>query len=422
MSAPHDLQAERATLGACISSSQELARILAILEPVDFYSDLHRMVYAAIRAAAAEHQNVDHVLVGKYATSDAREFLLDLYSSVPTAANGHLYAGRVKKAAEARKVLDFADRVREKALSAEYEDSASFALAKLEEIVNDDLDGGALSYAESLEEFDALLARRKENAGITGIRTGITKMDSGLGGLNGGCSYIIAARPGVGKSLVAAQIAQTAANQGCRVLLQTPEMGRVQYLDRLAHAIAGVDYDRGFEGRLTDYEVEKVRGAARTMAKLPVYIDDYGTQTAARVRANVMRHKPDLLIVDYLQYMAPEIPSPSRNQEVGGISRSLTRIKSDFDIPVVLCAQLNRAVESRHDKRPNLSDLRDSGEIEQDADAVIFLHRAARWDDSAPEDEIELHCEKWRFGGLWQTTAYLAPGANWVINNRGDAA
>lgn len=420
--APHDLDAERAVLGACLSSPSVLSEILAILDVADFYYDRHRAAYAAIKATAKERREVDHVLAGKHSDEPTRAFLFELYESVPLASNGVRYAEVVREASEARRVLDAADRIRDKALSFDYAEAAGFAFSELASLAHTGADNGAVTYADSLADFDALVRRRRENEGVTGIRTGIGKMDSGLGGLNPGCSYIIAARPGIGKSLVVGQIAQTAANNGNRVLLQSPEMGAIQYLDRLAHSMAGVDYDRAFEGRITDEEEDRVKGAARVMAKLPVFVDDHGTQTVSRVRANVLRHKPDLLIVDYLQYMTPDDPRASRNSQVGQISRGLTRIKSDFDIPVILAAQLNRAVESRSDKRPNLSDLRDSGEIEQDADAVIFLHREARWNNEAPPDEIEFHCEKWRFGPLWETTAYLAPGRNWVVNHRGDAA
>ncbi len=422
MIAPHDLYAERAVLGACLVSEPALTVVLSSLAAEDFYSEEHRRMFRAIRAAAEHHKQVDHVVARPYTDEETGKALLDLYDSVPTASNAALYARDVKRAATARRVLDAADRIKEKCLSPDYADAASFALAQMEGIAGEGTDQGARTYAASVPAFSELVSERRKNEGVTGIRTGIGRMDRALGGLNPGNSYVVAARPSVGKSLVAGQIAQTAANQGYRVLLQTPEMGAVQYLDRLAHSLAGVDYERALEGRITASEEGEVKAAANVLGKLAVYVDDYGTQTVSRVRANVMRHKPDLLIVDYLQYLTPDDARASREQQVAQISRGLTRLKSDFSMPVVLCAQLNRALEGRADKRPTLADLRESGQIEQDADAVMFLHRPGRYDANAAQDELEIHCEKWRFGSLWQTTVYLKSGANWLLNTRGEVA
>lgn len=357
--APHDLDAERAVLGACLVSSSALSAVLSILEATDFYSERHRAMYRAIYDAAQDHKEVDHVVARPYADEETANALLDLYASVPTAANASLYARDVKRAAVARQTLDAADRIREQCLSGDHKDALAFALAQFEGLARDEGDAGAQTYAAALDEFDKLLARRRKEKGITGIHTGIGAMDRALGGLNRGTSYIFAARPGIGKSLLVGQIAQAAANQGYRVLLQTPEMSELQYLDRIAHAVAEVDYDRAYTGDITDAEEAAIKGAARVLAKLPLYVDDRGTQTVARIRSNVMRFKPDLLLVDYLGYVTPDDPSSMRTHQIGQISRGLTRIKSDFDIPVILAAQLNRDLERRVIKRPNLADLRD---------------------------------------------------------------
>jgi replicative DNA helicase len=295
-------------------------------------------------------------------------------------------------------------------------------LGDLEAVTQDAADDGAKPISDATDELEILLKARRAGKGITGISTGIKWMDKGLHGLNRGLSYIIAARPGVGKSLVIGQIAANAVYAGYRVLLQTPEMSRMQYLDRLAHGAAGVDYELAQAGVMTDAEEQAVIGWAKMFSKFPFFVDDYGTQTVSRVRANVMRFQPDLLLVDYLQYMTPDDTRANRNQQVGQMSRDLTKIKSDFHIPVVLAAQLNRDIKDKRDKRPELWDLRDSGEIEQDADAVIFLHRESRYDDDAPEDEIEFLCKKFRNGSLWYERMFLAPGANWVVDERGKKA
>lgn len=418
---PRDLEAERAALGACLASETACAVVLATLSPEDFFLETHREAFTAIQQAAHDNAGkVDHILAAPYATEAAALVLRDLYDSVPMASNAAQYARIVRDASRARKTLAVLDQARQKCLSSEYRDAPEHALSLIEDAIREDTDKGAFTYAAVLDEFYELVDLRQRSEGVTGIRTGLSKMDNNLGGLNKGQSYIIAARPGMGKSLIAGQIAQTAANQGYTVLLQTPEMSAVQYLDRLAHALAGADYENGRRGKLTEKQASDVKAAARILGELPVHVDDRGTQTAARIRSNVARIKPDLLIVDYLQYVTPDDDNASRNHQVGQVSRAITAIKSDFNIPVVLVAQLNRAVETRNDKVPTLADLRDSGEIEQDADAAMFLHRPARYSDEAPEDLVEIHCEKWRFGDLWDASFYLRPGANWLLNARGE--
>ncbi len=429
---PHDLELERAVIGACMTSPRALSEVLPRLKAEDFYSEAHRLIYRAIQTAAQEHKEIDHLAVAgvlkgseDFDRVDGRALIFKIIESVPVSSGAIQWCEAIKRASRARAVLVAADRIKERCLSWDYEDAPQFALAAMEEIAREETDRGASTYADVMDEFAALIRSRRANEGVTGIRTGLSKMDRALGGLNAGVSYIIAGRPGVGKSLVTAQISQTAANQGYRVLFQSPEMSKLQILDRLAHAMAHVDYEEAQEGNMTDEEEARVLGASKVIAKLPVYIDDHGTQTPVRIRANVLRYKPDLLIVDYLQFVDPDVADAnSRNREVGAISRALNRIKSDFHIPVVLAAQLNREVERRHDKRPTLADLRDSGEIEQDADAVMFLHKPGKWDESKPDDELEIHCEKWRFGSLWETTLYLKtdPKENWLINRRGEVA
>jgi replicative DNA helicase len=422
--APRNLDAERAVLGAALVSGRALALLAPMLDAEDFYSETHRRVWGAVKAAARDHEEVDRVLLRRYLADPVADdaFVVDLLDSVPTASNALKYAEAVREAAVARRVMDAADRIKQLCASPRYADAAGYAMQQLQGVVAESNDEGAKPIADAAGSLAELVRSRREGKGITGIATGISWMDRGLHGLNPGCSYIIAARPGVGKSLVIGQIAANAVYAGYRVLLQTPEMSRMQYLDRLAHGAARVDYERAQEGRITDEEEAAINGWARTFAEFPLFVDDYGTQTVGRVRANVVRYKPDLLLVDYVQYMTPDDRSVNRNQQVGQISRDLTRIKSDFGIPVVMAAQLNRDIKDKKDKRPELWDLRDSGELEQDADAVIMLHREGRYDPQVPDDEIEFLCRKFRNGSLWYKKMYLAPGSNWVVANRGEEA
>lgn len=420
---PHDLEAERYVIGAMLTSESALVHSLSALDAGDFYSEEHRRIFTAMRVCAADAVAVDAGTIRRYLDPYSQGIVMEMDRSVPLSSNISHYAEDVKGYARARDVLDAGMRMQNEALRYPHSDPVEVAAQEAQRLMHDGgANKGVTAYKDTLSEFRGLLERRRESEGVTGIRTGISKMDIHLGGLNRGQSYLIAARPAHGKSLVAGQIAYTAALQGKRVLLQTPEMSKVQYLDRLAHAAAGVHYQRSLRGEITQEDLEDVMARAEIISELPLFVDDAGTQTTHRVRANVMRHRPDLLVVDYLQYMTPDDVKAPREQQVAQISRDLTAMKSDFDMPVLICAQLNRGLESRNDKRPMLSDLRESGQIEQDADAAIFLYRESRYKPDANPDEIEFLCEKWRFGDVWSARLYLKPGANWVIPHRGAEA
>lgn len=281
---------------------------------------------------------------------------------------------------------------------------------------------GAATFGYVSQTFRNLLDLRLKQGGITGIKTGIPKIDAGTHGLNRGYSYIVAARPNVGKSLLAGQIALTAALRGHRVLLQTPEMSAVQYLERFACYIAEVDYFRTQDGEIAQVEYEQLNATADFIDRLPILVDEYGTQPIERIRQNIERHEPDLLVVDYLQYLAADDRKSNRTQQVGQISRDLSTLKSDYNIPVVVAAQLNRGIEHRDkESEPQLSDLRDSGELEQDADVVMFIHRPDRNSpDVEPEDEeIRILCRKNRMGTLWHTTVRFVKGQQWFSDHLG---
>ncbi|QIN79625.1 AAA family ATPase [Rubrobacter marinus] len=420
-----DLDAERAVLGACLVSNAALSRLVGELEAEDFWREGHRVLWEAIRAAAREHDEIDHLLVAEKLPKgkDYRGALFSLIESVPTAVNAFRYAEIVLSASRARRALAAADRLKEACLSGEpetYESAPERAMAELEGVVRRDPKGGARAIAEGVDDLVAWLDEAREHGGVTGLRTGIPKLDRAVKGLNPGRLYLVAGRPGAGKSLLCAQIAATVARQGKRVLLQSPEMGLEDYLRRLATASAGVSGERVEEGKITHEEAKRIVREATKLAGCALYVDDRGTQTVADVRRNVLRYEPDLLVVDYLQRLMPEPEAreASSYEQVSRISFDLDRIKKDFGIPVVAAAQLSRANEQRggKHKRPILSDLRASGQIEQDADVVAMLFRTSHYED-APEDELEIALEKNRHGSLFEATLYLDAGL-WISDGR----
>lgn len=277
---------------------------------------------------------------------------------------------------------------------------------------------GAATFAYAEPPYAEIRRLRRLHGGVSGIRTGLPKVDRNVHGLNKGYSYIVAARPNVGKSTLVGQTALTAAMQSYRVLLQSPEMSAVQYLDRFACYVAGVDYFRAQDGRTTDDEENRLSSAASLVSRLPLLIDDYGGQTVSRIRDNISRHEPELLVVDYLQYLMPDDPRANRNQQVGQVSRDIARIKSDYELPVLVAAQLNRASENRGNPEPVLSDLRDSGELEQDADVVMMVHRPDMYNSEveAMDEDIVIFCRKNRMGQLWEARYGFLAGQQWLTD------
>lgn len=426
---PVNLHAERAVLGACLSSDKALSKVVALLQAPDFYSEVHRTLFGAIKAAAREHVKVDGVLVAGYLSDKRHKSLLfEVVSSLPNAANAVRYAADVKTAAQARRAMDIADRITERCCSGvaeEYEGAARRGLKELEELVR--TGSGKLEsiedaqIASDLDDLANWLEECQKNEGITGIRTGIAKLDKALKGLHPARMYIFAGRPGSGKSLLSGQIGLSVARQGKRVLMSSTEMTREQYIRRLACASAGIDAERVEDGNFTNEERRKIFNEAASMNRLPFYIRDHGTQTVDDVRADVMRYEPDLLIVDYLQRLMPMDRRASRYEQVSQISFDLDRIKKDFSIPVIAAAQLSRAVDSRNDKRPVMSDLRDSGTIEQDADAIGMLYRPSHYHDNEDESLIHFELEKNRHGSLFACDLYT-DDAKWISDKRSFSA
>jgi hypothetical protein len=286
---------------------------------------------------------------------------------------------------------------------------------------------GAATFDYCVQSYRELRVMRRQGGGITGIRSGLPWVDRATHGFNRGYSYIVAGAPSDGKSLFVGQVGLQAAMKSHRALIQAAEMSAIQYLDRFACYVAGVSYFDCQDGAISAEEDQRIDEAAEFIATMPLLIDDYGGQTVARIRENVERHEPDILLVDYLQFITPEDTRASRNQQVGQISRDLAAIKSDFNIPVVIAAQLNRESQrqtgSQARREPILSDLRDSGEIEQDADVVMMLHRPDKWNEEvrARDERIKILGRKNRMGQLWSTSVGFVDSQQWFTDQIRDA-
>lgn len=416
---PHDIEAEQSVLGAILISGrvmQHLALETGLRED-DFYRDRHRHVYAAMVALFHSGEPVDQLTVldqlrrsGTLEASGGDVSVDLLAGTVPNVGNVHRYATIVRDLAITRRLLmatyeiqgEIAARRHDGEELVEQAERLVFALraerlsarqSTLEQAVSDEL--------ERLEQA------AKDDRTIPGLRTGIDGLDRLLGGLQDGRLYVIAARPSMGKSLLALQIARHAAMaEQQRVLFASLEMSDSETAQRHLAAESGVSPDRLHLGQIEDRDWPKLLKAAAKTAGAPFHLLDDGDLSLMTLRGQTrqvaVRHGDlRLVVVDYLQLLRADQPTGNRVEDVSAFSRGLKRLARELKCPVIAVAQLNRSVESRPDKRPQLADLRESGQIEADADVVCMLYRDDYYDqDSERPGEMDILIRKNRQGRL----------------------
>ena len=403
---PHDIEAEEAVVAALMVDSQAMISVHGILKPHDFFREKNGWVFEACtdlwqRDDAVNQITVAHELATKDRLEDVggQAFLADTIRRLPTSLGVEFYARIVKRDATYRGLIHAATGIMQMAYEAPAEVENVFSRA---EDLLQRLRGG-----ENFREFvhirqllDAYLdqdpdeVERKE---LTAIRTGYNDLDTLLTGLKRSDLVIVGARPSVGKSSFALGIARNAAvNQRANVGFYSLEMSSEQLAIRLLSAESGVDSNRLRLGQNTEMEERRIIAAAGRLSDANIWFDDSPVLTAAELRAKSRRLATeakglDLIVIDYLQLMQGE-GSPGREnrvQEISYISRTLKNLARELDVPIIALAQLSRAIENRHPRTPMLSDLRDSGSIEQDADIVIFLSREELY--TTPEQWAEQH-------------------------------
>ena len=410
---PQNLEAEESVIGAMMLSSEAIADVVEILQPEDFYRGANASIYEALRGVYARGEPVDLITAVEVLKrrGDPRRgrrplYLRDLTDQVPTPASAAHYARIVSQTALLRRLISAAADIMEMAYSAPEDpervaDEAEqriYDVARREDreevAVLKDLVDQAMIDLESIQNRDSA---------YTGLPSGFRDLDDLMSGLQPGNLIIIAARPGIGKSSLATNMARNVAVDGHPVALFSLEMSRFEIGMRLLCAEARVPWDRIRNKRVGPTDWTNVVHAAEVLHDAPLHIVDSGNVNIVDIRAKARRMRTgrtglDLIIVDYLQLMtSPNTRRPdNRQQEVAEISRSLKLLAKELKIPVIALSQLNRNPESRADKRPQLSDLRESGSLEQDSDVVMFIHR----DDADPEKkrEAELIVSKHRNG------------------------
>ena len=399
---PQSLEAEQAVLGSILIDSRCVADVIGILKPEDFFLQQNREIYEAVYTMFNFSQTIDPVTILDkmrelgFHHDNSRDYVLQLMDITPTASNAVRYANIVRDKAMLRGLAKAADEISETVYSqvgtpAEMLESAEkkiFALRKGER-------GDALEHIGTVlyKVFDHLEELSESDSMIPGLSTGLRDLDFKINGLNKSDLLLIAARPAMGKTSFALNIGLNVAKKyRSTVAFFSLEMSREQLAMRLLSGESFVDSQKMATGKLSEDEWEKIFMAASALSQTDIRVDDNPSITVAEMNAMLRRvDNLGLVIIDYLQLMNSSgygKTSENRVQAVGEISRSLKIMAKELNVPVICLSQLSRAVESRTDKRPIMSDLRESGAIEQDADAILFLYRDDYYNPNSEEKNV----------------------------------
>jgi replicative DNA helicase len=411
---PHNIEAEESVLGSMLLSRDAIAEVLELLHEEDFYRPAHRTVFRSVLDLYSHGQAVDPVTVaeelrrsGELADVGGAPFVHTLVSSVPTAANAGYYARITKEAGILRRLIDVGTRIVQ--LGYETPQDTERAVDFAESWVYQVAQGRVTEDYQSLREvltstLEAIERLHNDNREITGVPTGFAELDRLTSGLQPSNLIIVAARPAVGKSTLGLDIARNASvRSGVPTVVFSLEMSKTELVQRLMCAECSVDMQRLRTGRMEDSDWTRLTRSLGKLAEAPLFIDDSAALTMMELRAKCrrlkQRHGLGLVIVDYLQLMQPSKRVESRQQEVSEISRSLKLLAKELAVPVIAISQLSRQTEARSDKKPMLSDLRESGALEQDADMVMFIYREDLYDQESPrKGEADLIVAKHRNG------------------------
>lgn len=414
--APHDLAAEQSVLGGMLLSMDAIADVLERLRPIDFYRPAHQSVYGAILDLYGRGEPADAVTVaaeldrrGLLVRVGGAPYLHTLIATVPTAANAGYYAGIVADKAVLRRLVEAGTRVVQYGYAgadeADVNDIVDRARAEIYDVAqrrtSEDFSALEDLLQPTMDEIEALASQ----GGLArGVPTGYRDLDELTNGLSPGALVIVAARPGAGKTTAALDILRSCSvRHGLPSVLFSLEMSKTEIVMRLLAAEANVSLADMRSGRMTDGDWTRLAKRMSSLSEAPLFIDDSPNLTLMEIRAKARRLKHRsglrLVVVDYLQLMNSGKRHESRQQEVSALSRNLKLLAKELKVPVVALSQLNRGPEQRADKMPVLSDLRESGSLEQDADLVVLLHRPGLADPLDPRaGEVDLLVAKHRAG------------------------
>ncbi|NUR55292.1 MAG: replicative DNA helicase [Acidobacteria bacterium] len=399
---PHSLDAEKAVLGAILIHNDAFNSAAELIDGRDFFRDAHRRIFDRMIALSERGDAIDFVTLkdelqrsGELDEVGGPAYISSLADGVPRSANVEHYARIVKEKATLRGLIHSATRIIAEAYQAEEDadlilDSAEKAIF---EIAEGRIGAGFTPLRDLVQSSFATIEKLQEQRNaITGVPSGFQDLDEMTAGFQPSDMIILAARPAMGKTSFVLNVAQNAAKKGKTVGVFSLEMSKEQLFLRLLTSEAMIDAHKFRTGYLTEKDYGKLSHALGTLAELPIYIDDTPgiglLEMRAKSRRLASQHTLDLVIIDYIQLMQGRGRFESRQQELTAISRSVKILAKELNVPIVALSQLSRAPESRTDHRPQLSDLRESGALEQDADLVMFIYRAEVYDkdETKPEE------------------------------------
>ncbi len=403
-SLPCALEAEQSVLGAILIDPNCFSDLTDIIRREDFYLAEHGEIFDAMYELFAKNREIDLVTLidtlvsrGVYNEEESKKYIKIIAETVPSASNVLDYAQIVKDKSLLRSLIAASDEIRDMAFSAQgdVKDIIDSAEQKVFSIAQGSEVRGFVHIREAISRTYARLdLLAKDKAAASGTPTGYSALDRTLVGLGEGDLVLVGARPGMGKTSFAMNIAANIAKSTKKnVCVFSLEMSAEQLASRMLSSEALVDSYAIRSGELSPEQYKKLADAAAELSGCPILIDDTTGLTVTRMKARLRRVKNlGLVVVDYLQLMQSERKTDSRVLEVGDISRGLKLLAKDLKVPVICCAQLSRGPESRTDKRPMLSDLRDSGAIEQDADIVLFLYREEYYKEPEEGEQSTAEC------------------------------
>jgi replicative DNA helicase len=443
---PNEVDGERELLTACFRSENPnfnkedvIKHTLSGLDANHFAHPWYQKIYVALQEAVADAGK------GEVSWSDVRGYIdKDSQSRIvlkematetnvlPVTPNRvNRVIGNIQTAYQNRRVATLAKEVEGRAL---VNDSTAIdtMMDGLYEITRNRFTAGAQPISHYIDAVKEEVTYRRNNTGVVGLPTGMTPFDDVIGGLQKKMLIYLGARPGMRKSVAIGEIAYNVAEVDKRALVCSPEMAAEQYIMRDACVIAGVDYDLYNKGTYTAQQEKKIQKALELLRGKNIIINEAGEQGIHSIRQDLIRYQPDVLLVDYAQLFLPSRPSYNEYKDVSMFSRELNALKKDFNIPIVAAVQLSRKVEERNPPRPVASDLRATGQLEQDADAIFMLYHAAFYADvddfgnyslggeTIDPTVLEFICAKNRHGKPIDTDMYVKEGDMWLYNEPTD--
>ncbi len=412
---PQSVEAEEAVLGAILVNPLSLGRIVEFLNPESFYKPAHKVIYQAMLDLFRKNEPIDIVTVSEFLRNDekleaagGRAYINDLALNVVTTANVEFYAKIVQEKEIKRALINAGSEIVSMSYENEETDVVLDNAQKLIFNIASQKDVGDMVPIQDLivSSYEQIESRYNNKDELVGVTTGFYDLDALTSGLQKSDLIILAARPSMGKTAFALNLAQNVALKGKKgVAIFSLEMPKIQIAKRMLCAEAEVDTQRSNTGHMQLKDFQKLTDAMERLADTRIYIDDTAGVTATDIKAKCRRlmleeKELGLIVIDYLQLMEGGGNPNDRNQQISAISRSLKGLARELNVPIIALSQLSRGVEARTDKRPMLSDLRDSGAIEQDADIVMFIYRDEYYnkDDVENKGKAELIIAKHRNG------------------------